>query len=608
MPEPVSAPFTDPFETGLSRHIWQTRYRFHPEGRPGDQSIRDTWRRVAHALAAREPRDREGWAQRFHGLLEGFRFLPGGRILAGAGTGRDLTLFNCFVMGRIGDSLEAIFEALKEGALTMRAGGGVGYDFSPLRPQGALAERMGGLASGPLSFMHIWDRMCATLLSTSSRRGAMMGTLRCDHPDIEAFIDAKRDRRSLRNFNLSVLVTDDFMAAVAADRPWPLMFPPVTSDQASGKERMPATHPLLIRPGPGQRDGLPGRVWREIPARSLWERLMRAAYETAEPGVIFVDRINRENNLWYREEISATNPCGEIPLPPYGACNLGSVNLVTFVSQPFTPAARLDLEALERATAIAVRMLDNVIDLSPLPLPAQMEQVQGTRRLGLGITGLADALIMLGLHYGSAAARDLAARIMRTMCLSAYRTSIALARERGPFPFFEAGPHLQGPFIRALPADLRAAIAAQGVRNSHLLAIAPAGSISLLANGVSSGLEPVFAFEHRRRIRDQAGEPRWHRVSDYALRHWRQGRYARPLPDYFVSASQLGPEDHLAMQAALQPWVDNAISKTINVPTTMDLEAFQSLFTQAYRLGLKGCTAFRQPGRTGCYASVLCPL
>jgi len=577
----------EPFETALSRHIWETRYRFHPERQPGDQTIRDSWRRVARALASQEPRDREGWERAFYDLLAGFRFLPGGRILAGAGTGSDQTLFNCFVMGGIGDSLEAIFEALKEGALTMRAGGGVGYDFSPLRPQGAQADRLGGLASGPLSFMHIWDRMCATLLSTSSRRGAMMGTLRCDHPDIEAFIDAKREKRALRNFNLSVLVTDDFMAAVSADRPWPLVFPQ----------------------WPDQPDGPPGQVWREVPARALWERLMRAAYDTAEPGVIFVDRVNRENNLWYREAISATNPCGEIPLPPYGACNLGSLNLVTFVSQPFTAAARLDLNALEQATAIAVRLLDNVIDLSPLPLPAQMEQVQGTRRLGLGLTGLADALIMLGLHYGSAEARELASRIMRTICHAAYRASITLARERGPFPFFEAGPYLQGPFIRTLPADIRAAIAAQGLRNSHLTAIAPAGSISLLANGVSSGLEPVFAFEHRRRVRDQSGKPRWHRVSDYALRHWRRrSDPGGPLPAYFVSAGQLEPEEHLAMQAALQPYVDNAISKTINLPTTIDLAAFQSIFTQAYRLGLKGCTAFRQPGRTGCYESVLCPL
>ena len=436
-----------PFETELARHIWDTRYRDSSDGEERDRSVEDTWRRVARALAAVEPREPADWEGRFYRVLEGFRFLPGGRILAGAGTGRDVTLFNCFVMGPIGDSMDAIFDALKEGAITMQAGGGVGYDFSTLRPQGVPAWRVGGLASGPVSFMRIWDSMCETLLSTASRRGAMMATLRCDHPDIETFVDAKRDPRALRNFNLSVLATDDFMEAVRTDRAWPLVFP---LEGLGGPQHL-GDREIVHRRLPGNRDPIPCAVMREVSARVLWDRIMAAAYETAEPGVLFVDRMDRENNLWYRERISATNPCGEIPLPPYGACNLGSLNLVRFVERPFAPDARMDLAGLESATGTAVRLLDNAIDASRLPLPPQAEQARGARRLGLGITGLADALIMLGLHYASPEARSMAAQIMATVCHSAYRASVDLARERGPFPFFEPGPYLDGAFV-ARPA------------------------------------------------------------------------------------------------------------------------------------------------------------
>ena len=584
-----------PFETELARHIWDTRYRDRSNGEERDRGVEDTWRRVARALAAVEPRERADWEGRFYRLLKGFRFLPGGRILAGAGTGRDVTLFNCFVMGPIGDSMDAIFDALKEGAITMQAGGGVGYDFSTLRPQGVPAWRVGGLASGPVSFMRIWDSMCETLLSTASRRGAMMATLRCDHPDIETFVDAKRDPRALRNFNLSVLATDDFMDAVHSDSPWPLVFPL----EGLGSPLHLGDRGIVNRRLPGNRDPIPCAVMREVPARGLWDRIMAAAYETAEPGVLFVDRIDRENNLWYRERISATNPCGEIPLPPYGACNLGSLNLVRFVERPFAAQARMDLAGLGCATGTAVRLLDNAIDASLLPLPQQAEQARGARRLGIGITGLADALIMLGLHYGHPEARFMAARIMETLCHGAYRASVALARERGPFPFFVSEPYLDGPFVRALPEDIRAGIREQGIRNSHLTAVAPAGTISLYANGVSSGLEPVFVFEHRRRIRDRTGGYAWHEVTDHALRHWRLIHGDQPLSDAFVGARDLAPEDHLAMQAALQPFVDNAISKTVNVPREIGLDAFKGLYTQAYRMGLKGCTAFRPNPVTG---------
>jgi ribonucleoside-diphosphate reductase alpha chain len=577
------------FETEISRYIWETHYRYRPDGAGGDSGPADSWRRVANALAGVEPHDRGAWEERFHALLDGFAFLPGGRILAGTGTDLDVTLFNCFVMGRIDDSLEGIFEALKEGALTMQYGGGVGYDFSTLRPAGASASRFGGVASGPVSFMRIWDRMCETLLSTALRRGAMMATLRCDHPDIEAFIDAKRRPGELTNFNLSVLVSDAFMQAVERGADWPLVFP---VHGLGGQDRH-AGERLIERDWPGADGKVPCLVLRVVPARDLWERIMQANYATAEPGVLFIDRINAENNLGHREVISATNPCGEIPLPPYGACNLGSLNLTCFVREPFSARARLDLAALGDAAATAVRLLDNVIDLSRFPLAPQAEQARGSRRIGLGVTGLADALIMLGLHYASEPARAQASQAMQAVCHAAYRASVKLAAEKGSYPWFEHTACLQRPFIQRLPDDIRAGIADAGLRNSHLTAIAPAGTISLLANHVSSGIEPVFDFAYRRRVRGRDGSYLWYELHDYALRHWRERFGDRALPDCFVAAQELQPQDHLAMQAALQPFVDNAIAKTINVPQDYDFAAFRAIYAQAYRLGLKGCTTFR---------------
>jgi len=582
------------FELPLSRTLWQSRYRYAgPQG--SEQDIEATWQRVAQALASAEPTDRTTWQARFMDNLRDFRFLPGGRILAGAGTSRQVTLLNCFVMGIVEDSLEGIFDALKEGALTMQQGGGVGYDFSTLRPCGAAARTHAAVASGPVSFLRIWDSMCATLLSTGNRRGAMMATLRCDHPDIEAFIDAKRDPHELRNFNLSVLVTDAFMRAVADDADWPLVFPAAAID-APGTEQ-------VMRRWPGCSTDTPCRVLRHVRARALWNRLVQASYDCAEPGVLFIDRINEENNLRYRERISATNPCGEIPLPPYGACDLGSINLTRFVSEPFGERATIQWKALEQSAATAVRMLDNVLDLSRYPLPAQSAQAQGSRRIGLGITGLADALIMLGLHYASEAARTASAQIMRRIRDSAYRASVGLARERGAFPFFESTPFLSSGFARRLPADIRADIARYGIRNSHLLAIAPTGTVSLLADNLSNGLEPVYAFEAERRIRQPDGNWLTSPVSDYAWRRYRATHPNGPLPDYFIDALSLSPAAHLKMQAALQPFVDNAISKTINVPKNYALGAYAELFLQAHRLGLKGCTGFRPNPVTGAVLS-----
>ena len=561
----------DPFQMDISRHIWETRYRA-----AGEADIRASWRRVAQAIAQAEPQDRDAWAERFYGLLEHFRFLPGGRILAGAGTGHRVTLFNCFVMGAIEDDLEHIFEALKEGALTMQHGGGVGYDFSTLRPAGTVAQATGSIASGPVSFMHIWDAMCATMLSTGARRGAMMATLSCDHPDIETFVDAKRNPAVLRHFNLSVQVSDAFMAAVADDRDWPLVFP--------------------------RHSGEALQVHRTLKARALWQRILRAAYDTAEPGVLFVDAINRDNTLADRETLTATNPCGEIPLPAYGACDLGSLNLAAFVASPFGADARLDLDALTESAQLAVRFLDNVIDVSRYPLPAQAAQARQTRRIGLGITGLADALVLLGLRYDSEAARALAAQAMRTLRDSAYRTSVDLAREKGAFPVLDRAAFLASGFATRLPAELRDALAAHGIRNSHLLAIAPAGTISLLANNCSSGIEPVFAAEAERRVLETDGAYHTHRVVDYALQLWQQqGRSG--IPPALVEARQIDPLAHLHMQAALQPYVDNAISKTINVAADMPFERFEALYQQAHALGLKGCTVFRPNPVTGAILS-----
>ena len=556
---------------------------------PVDKSIEDTWHRVASALAEIEA-DASFWEAQFLRILRDFRFLPGGRILAGAGTGRTVTLFNCFVMGHISDTIDAIFDALKEGAMTMQAGGGIGYDFSTLRPAGTRARRTGNIASGPVSFMRIWDASCATLLSMGARRGAMMATLRCDHPDIEAFVRAKHDSRELRNFNLSVLVTDSFMAAVDADLDWPLVFP---DGHIDGEGEVVSRH------WSGCDGPVSCRVVRVVKARELWHTITRSSYDYAEPGVLFLDRINDTNNLRYCERISACNPCGEIPLPPYGACDLGSINLTRCVLDPFTARASLDLDGIAEVAAVAVRFLDNVVDVSFFPLAVQAAQARTTRRLGLGFTGLGDALIMLGLRYDSDAGRALAASAMRTIQQAAYRASAALAAEKGSFPAFRADDYLESPALAELDEDVRRRIADVGIRNSHLTAIAPTGTISLLANNVSSGIEPVFDYQYRRRVRLSDGGWEDYGLEDYAWHLWREMRGDTPLDPAFVTAAELLPIDHLMMQAALQPHVDNAISKTINVPEMIPFEDFEYIYTEAHRLGLKGCTAFRPNPITG---------
>ncbi len=559
-----------PQVAAISQQIWDMKYRLKTlDGKPVDKTIEDSWRRVANALAEAEAEPvRAQWAERFYGALAGFQFLPAGRILAGAGTERSVTLFNCFVMGTIPDDMGGIFAHLREAALTMQQGGGIGYDFSTLRPRGAPVKGVGADASGPLSFMDVWDAMCRTIMSAGHRRGAMMATLRCDHPDIEAFIEAKQAAGRLRMFNLSVLVSDAFMTAVREDAPWELAFGGVT--------------------------------YRVLRARELWDKMMRATYAYAEPGVIFIDRINRRNNLHYCETIHATNPCGEQPLPAYGACLLGSINLAVLVRDPFEATARLDTAALEDLARNAVRMMDNAVDLSRFPLPEQEAEAKAKRRIGLGVTGLADALIMCGARYGSSGAVALSEAWLAALRRAAYGASIDLASEKGAFPLFDREKYLAGETIGELDADLREGIFRHGIRNSLLTSIAPTGTISLFADNVSSGLEPVFSFKYSRNILMPDGSRSQEEVTDYAYRLFRRlkGDNA-PLPDSFVDAQGLSPGDHVVMQAAVQKYIDSSISKTINVPADLSFEAFKNVYLQAYELGCKGCTTYRPNEVTG---------
>jgi len=584
-------------DTPISRYVWESRYRWVRDGGVVENDIDQTWQRVARAAAAVEDENQDFWLEQFLGVLRNFCFMPGGRILAGAGTDLKVTLFNCFVMGTLRDDMASIFDGLKEGALTMQAGGGVGYDFSTLRPRGFVARASGNIASGPVSYMHVWNAMCETLLSTGARRGAMIASLRCDHPDIELFIDAKRKQGELNHFNLSLQISDDFMKAAERNEEWPLVFPLASSGSSDKGE-------VVMRSWPGLPEPVPCAVLTRRPATELWRHIMKSNYATAEPGVLFIDRVNALNNLAWREHISCTNPCGEIPLPPYGACNLGSVNLTRFVRNPFTRQASFDLEGIRDTASVATRFLDNIIDASGFPLEQQAEQARGSRRIGLGITGLADALIMAGLHYDSDAARQEAARIMATVCHAAYRCSIHLASEKGPYPFLDRQACLESRFLQSLPEDIFDRIAAGGIRNSHLTAIAPAGTISLLAGNVSSGIEPVFGFGLIRKVLDRRGDYQTFELEDYAHRLWRnRGHASETLPEWFVTAHSLSPGSQLLMQSALQPFVDNAISKTITVPHDYPYEAFEDLFHLAWRLGLKGCTTYRPGAERGAILS-----
>lgn len=584
-----------PFPMPISEQIWDMKYRMKTAaGEPIDLTVQDTWRRVAKALAeAEEPTVTESGQQRrakfeaeFYAALEGFKFLPAGRIVAGAGTDRTVTLFNCFVMGTIPDSMFGIFENLKEAGLTMQQGGGIGYDFSTIRPKGAEVKGVAADASGPLSFMDCWDAMCRTVMSAGSRRGAMMATMRCDHPDIEAFIEAKRDPLRLRMFNMSVLVTDEFMAAVKARSPWRLHFENRHGETIS--EKM-------------------------VDAEELWDKIMKATYGFAEPGVIFIDRINAANNLRYCETIASTNPCGEQPLPPYGACLLGSINLPMLIENAFTPMAGLDHFKLAKLVATAVRMMDNVVDVSNFPLPQQEAEAKAKRRIGLGITGLADALIMKGLVYGSPEAVRFTDTVTKLIAVAAYEASVDLAIEKGSFPLFDAEQFLaSGTAASTLPVGTQVRIKEHGIRNALLTSIAPTGTISLYAGNVSSGIEPVFALSYTRKVLQPDGTKTEQVVEDYAVAAYRKFRWdgqgididQEPLPPAFVTAQTLTPMDHVRMQAAAQRWIDSSISKTVNLPEDISFEDFKAVYEAAYEMGCKGCTTYRPNDVTGSVLSV----
>jgi len=560
------------FAVPIAEQIWNMKYRLKSaDGTVIDETLEHTWRRIAKDLACVE-KEPSKWEQKFYNALEGFKFLPAGRITAGAGAKRKVTLFNCFVMGTIPDDMGGIFEMLKEAALTMQQGGGIGYDFSTIRPKGALVHGVAADASGPLSFMDVWDSMCRTILSAGSRRGAMMATLRCDHPDIEDFVEAKSDAERLRMFNVSVLITDAFMTAVKADTEWDLKFE--------------------------------GIVYKKVSALKLWDQIMKSTYDFAEPGVIFIDRINHANNLNYCETIAATNPCGEQPLPPYGACLLGSINLARLVENPFEDNAKLDEELLAELVSTAVRMMDNTIDVSNFPLKAQQQEAHSKRRIGLGVTGLADALLMVGAKYGSPIAIELTEKWLHRIAREAYLTSVNLSKEKGPFPLFDADSFLASGTMMKMDKDVCDAISKNGIRNALLTSIAPTGTISLFAGNVSSGIEPVFAYAYNRKVLQKDGSRIEEEVIDYAVQMWRDKFGDKELPEYFVNAQTLPPIAHVKMQAAAQKWVDSAISKTINCPEDISFEEFKKVYLQAFETGCKGCTTYRPNAVTGSVLSV----
>ena len=555
------------FPMAISQQIWDMKYRLKDQnGTFLEQTVQDTWRRIAKALSEVETEPKK-WETIFYNALTDFKFLPAGRITAGSGTKRNVTLFNCFVMGVIPDSMSGIFDMLKEAALTMQQGGGIGYDFSTIRPKGSLVKGVAADASGPVSFMDVWDSMCRTIMSAGSRRGAMMATMRCDHPDIEEFIAAKSDSQKLRMFNLSVLVTDAFMEAVKKGEDWKLIYN--------------------------------NKVYSVIKAADLWDQIMRATYNFAEPGVIFIDRINETNNLSYCETITATNPCGEQPLPPYGACLLGSINLAKLVEHPFDKNAYLDVSQLEDLVFTAVRMMDNVIEVSQFPLEAQKLEAKNKRRIGLGVTGLADALLMVGLRYGSDEAVKKTEKWMKTIARSAYNASINLAEEKGAFPLFDPEKFIVSGNMIQMDEDVKKAVNKFGIRNALLTSIAPTGTISLYAGNVSSGIEPVFAYSYTRKVLQNDGSHVEEEVVDYAVKLWRDKFGNAPLPDFFVSAQNLTPADHVKMQAAAQKWVDSSISKTINCPEDISFDDFKEVYIQAYDTGCKGCTTYRPNEVTG---------
>lgn len=531
-------------KTPLAIELDEMKYRLKGE------TFKESRTRVANAL-----KDSDEHYHGFRDSLLGQYFLPGGRVLSAVGAPREVTPFNCFVSMTIEDSMDSIMDAAKYAATTMRLGGGIGYDFSNIRPRGTNIVTLDSRASGPVSFMGIFDAICKTISSAGHRRGAQMGCLRVDHPDIEEFISCKSDNTTLTQFNLSVLITDEFMKAVDNDSMFQLRFE--------------------------------GRVYKQVRARYLWEKIMRQTWDYAEPGVIFVDRINRKNNLWYCETISATNPCGEQPLPPYGACLLGSMNLTKYIKTCDDGKRYFDYSDFKERIPAIVRAMDNIIDCAIYPLEEQRESALSKRRMGLGVTGLANAGEGIGFRYGSDEFMLWAREVFTTYRDECYRQSIELAKEKGPFPLFDAELYLQSEFAQTLPDDIRSDIARYGIRNSHLLSIAPTGTISNVADNVSSGIEPPFSLYYDRVVQTFDG-PKTERVSDYAYREWGvEG----------VTALEIDVQAHVDVLCLASEFVDSACSKTINVGDDVTWEQFQAVYVSAYEGGASGCTTFRASGK-----------
>lgn len=568
----------------------------------GEQTAEDLFRRVSKALADQEkPELRAEWAEKFFQNMQAGA-IGAGRIMAAAGLDTKATLINCFVQP-VADATNGfdehgnpgIYTALSQAAETMRRGGGVGYDFSNLRPKGAKVKGTNSFASGPCSFIDVFDASCTTVESAGARRGAQMGVMRIDHPDVLDFITAKRQKGRWNNFNVSVGVTSAFMQAVESDAQWELVHIATPSDNQ-------------IEEGAHQRED--GKwVYRTVAARELWDTIMKSAYDFAEPGILFIDNINTDNNLYYAETIAATNPCGEQPLPPYGCCDLGPIILTKFVRDAFTENAHFDFEAFRAAVSIQVRMLDNVLDATVWPLPEQHKESQQKRRIGVGFTGLGDALIMLGLKYNSEAGVAQGEEIARNMRDAAYLASVELAKEKGAFPLFDADKYLQSGFTQRLPEEIRAAIRKHGIRNSHLLSIAPTGTVSLaFADNASNGIEPPFSWTYQRKKRTADGGNAFYTVEDHAYRLYKAKFGAdAELPDYFVSALEMTAAEHVAMMRAVQPYIDTAISKTVNIPADYPFEDFKNLYMESWKAGLKGCATYRPNDTLGAVLSVEAP-
>jgi len=632
-----------------SLDIWRQKYCLRDQqGKPVDRDIDATLQRVARAIAAMESTAEleHHWYEEFlWALRQGA--IPAGRILSNAGARdykADTSTINCTVSGTLADSMESILSKNTEAGLTLKAGCGIGYEFSTLRPAGAAVAGAGARTSGPLSFMEIFDKTCLTVSSAGGRRGAQMATFDVSHPDVLEFIRAKREPGRLRQFNLSLLITDEFIRAVEQDRPWPLVFPIKAASLTEARKKA-GKKSILWRTWPtddgylaNDRGEVACRIYREVPARHIWQTIMASTYDYAEPGFILIDRVNELNNNWFCETIRATNPCGEQPLPPYGSCLLGSINLTRFVDKPFTEHAGFDWQRFNRVAAIFTRMLDNVVEINGLPLAQQREEITAKRRHGMGFLGLGSALAMLRLVYGSEPALEFTGRVARELALTGWRTGLALAQEKGVAPalarvytvtqaMLERRPEMREDGIRvgdrlpgrvlharysrymqqiaAVDPDLVAQLAATGCRFTHHSSIAPTGTIALsLANNASNGIEPTFAHQYSRNIIREGRKTRERvEVDSYELLAYRRlvDPEASPLasegphclPAWFVTTDDITPRQHIDMQAAAQQWVDSSISKTINVPSDIDYEAFKDIYLYACRKGLKGCTTFR---------------